>query len=74
MAPRLRCICGKEGCFTCHRRRINLRYQEAHPRLVAHPEPRHSYRDEVGKFAPEPSDEELDRRALVMMGRSQDAR
>ena len=71
MAPERKCTCGKASCFTCHRRGITERYRHAHP---VEPQPRHAYRKSNGKFAPEPTDAELDRRALVMMGRLQDAR
>lgn len=71
MAPPRQCNCGKASCFTCHRRIVTERYRKAHP---VDPRPPHSYRKPNGRFAPEPTDAEMDRRALVMMGRLQDAR
>lgn len=70
MAPPRRCNCGKSSCFTCHRRILTERYQRAHR---VDPQPRHAYRKSDGKFAPEPSDAELDRRALILMGRQPNA-
>jgi hypothetical protein len=67
MAPPRQCNCGKSSCFTCHRRIVNERYRTAHP--IDDPQPRHAYRKSDGKFAPEPSDAEMDRRALASMGR-----
>jgi hypothetical protein len=72
MAPPRQCNCGKSSCFTCHRRIVNERYRTAHP--IDDPQPKHAYRKSDGKFAPEPTDAELDRRALATMGRLQDAR
>jgi hypothetical protein len=67
MAPPRRCNCGKPSCFTCHRRVVNERYRAAHR---DDPQPRHDCRKANGKFTPDVTDEELDRRALVMMGRT----
>lgn len=63
MAPPRRCNCGKPSCFTCHRRIVNERYRQAAPKRK---QPRGASR--------EVSDAELDRRALILMGRLQDAR
>ena len=65
MAPERKCTYGKAS----RRRRITERYRQAHP---VEPQPKHAYRKSNGKFAPEPTDAELGRRALVMMGRLQD--
>jgi ferredoxin len=58
MAPPHRCNCGKSSCFTCHRRIVNERYRMAAPK-------RRQPRD----VSREVSDAELDRRALILMGR-----
>ena len=59
-----KCTCNKSNCFTCHRRRINERYAATHQRNTTRGE----------ASTKEVSDEELDRRALLMMKRIQDAR
>lgn len=68
MAPPRKCNCGKSSCFTCHRRQINERYRNSHR---GEPKTLHSYRKPNGKFAPEPTDADLDSRALILMGRIQ---
>ena len=62
-APR-KCNCGKASCFTCHRRKIDEKYRQTAP-----PRSQKSKRTK-----PEISDAELDRRALILMGRTKDAK
>lgn len=59
MAPPRRCTCGKASCFTCHRRIVNEQYRQTHGRR----------QDRSKNRSPEVSDAEMDRRALILMGR-----
>ena len=59
MAPPRRCNCGKTACFTCHRRAVNERYRLSHaPRVQS-----------CRGSSREVSDAEMDRHALILMGR-----
>jgi hypothetical protein len=66
------CQCGE--CPTCKRREARRRYYTAHRARVIRETVAAKQRRRRANRSPEVSDEELDRRALVMMGRIQDAR
>jgi hypothetical protein len=67
--PTPTCECGQ--CRTCYMRVVRRRYYSRHAAevIVKTAQAKRSRRNR----APEPSDAGLDRRALVMMGRLQDA-
>lgn len=64
------CECGK--CRTCYMREARRRFYEKHRQEIIRQNTA-AKRARVNR-SPEVSDEELDRRALVMMGRLEDAR
>ena len=58
MPPPRACNCGKQTCFTCHRRAVNERYRATH-----------MLRHRPVETRPRVTDEELDRRALESLKR-----
>jgi hypothetical protein len=66
------CQCG--GCPLCKHREARRRYYTAHREKVIRENAAAKRRRQRADRSPEISDEEMDRRALVMMGRIQDAR
>jgi len=68
--PEASCTCGK--CRLCQLREVRRRFYARHAERIKR-ENAAAKRARKDR-APEPTDDELDRRALVMMGRIQDAR
>jgi hypothetical protein len=67
--PPLTCTCGE--CRTCKTRKYrDTYYKRNRDRII----PQNAEAKRNRRHVPEASDAELDRRALVMMGRIQDAR
>ena len=73
--PKAKCDCGT--CRLCKLREVRRRFYARHAERIKRENATQKWQRRqafIQALKSEPSDEELDRRALVMMGRLQDAR